>query len=83
MQRPDDLIIVCRDVREYRDKATGQLQRSSTPQNVHFHLRKECILVRYPRFHTGLLVVVPEFLPLLQQEHIQRLSANFGWNTSG
>ena len=36
---PDDLIIVYRDVREYRDRMTGQLQRSPSAQNVHFHLR--------------------------------------------
>ena len=31
---PDDLIIVYRDVRKYRDRATEQLQTSASGQNV-------------------------------------------------
>jgi hypothetical protein len=58
--RPDNLILFCRVIREYRDRITGQLQRSSFPQNVHFHLRRECIVMRYPAFHVGLLSITPE-----------------------
>ena len=36
VQRPNDLVVVCRDFRQYRDRMTGQLTRNSTPQNVHF-----------------------------------------------
>ncbi len=58
---PDDLIIFCRDIQEYRDRITGQLQRSSSAQNVHFHLRRECLMLRYPSFHVGLLSITPAF----------------------
>ena len=36
---PDDLVIVYRDFRRYRDQQTGQLQCTDAPQKVHFHLR--------------------------------------------
>ena len=82
VQRPDDLVVVCRDFREYRDRMTGQLTRSSSPQNVHFHLRRQCILTRYPRFHSGLVAISPAFQAFLHQEHRQSLAENFGWNES-
>ena len=78
LQRPDDLIVFCRDVREYRDRLSGQLRRSDMPQNIHFHLRKECILMKYPGFSSGVLKVGPEFLSHLHQEHLQQLVVNFG-----
>ena len=34
----DILIVARKDIRHYRDRNTGQLQFSSQPQNVHFHL---------------------------------------------
>jgi hypothetical protein len=43
---PDDLIVVYRDIREYRDRDTGQLQYSRGPVNLHFHLRSACIRIR-------------------------------------
>ncbi|XP_028413858.1 uncharacterized protein LOC114536703 [Dendronephthya gigantea] len=78
--RPDDLIIVCRDMREYRDRLTGQRQKSNTVQNVHFHLYKECVIRRYPNFHVGLLKIDGFQINHLQPEHLQRLATNFGWN---
>ena len=59
--RPDDLIIFCHDIQEYRDRLTRQLQQSSSAQNVHFHLRRECLVMRYPAFHVGLLSITPAF----------------------
>lgn len=76
---PDDLVIVYRDIREYRDRVTGQLQRSASPQNVHFHLRLCCIFKKYPQFHSKLLVVSADFLRLLRPEHLERLLSEFGW----
>lgn len=76
---PDDLIIVYRAVREYRDRITGQLQTSTSAQNVHFHLRAACVSKRYPDFHPGLLDVQPHFIRLLRPEHFQRLFSEFGW----
>ena len=78
-QRPDDLVVFCRDVRQYRDKFTGLLQQSNTVQNVHFHLRLECILARYPSFHIGLLHITETFGAVLQEEHVARLRENFKW----
>ena len=40
---PDDLIVVYRDRRQFRERLTGQLQFTSEPQNIHFHLRAACI----------------------------------------
>ena len=80
VQLPDDLVVVCRDFRQYRDRMTGQLTRSTTPQNIHFHLRQQCILTRYPRFHSGLLVISPAFQALRHQEHTHSLSVNLRWN---
>jgi hypothetical protein len=80
VQRPDDLIVVCRDFRQYRDRVTGQLAKSPAPQNVHFHLRRQCIVTRYPRFHSGLLVISREFQASLHQDHRNSLVENFGYN---
>ena len=79
LHRPDDLIVFCRDIREYRDRFSGQLQRSASAQNVHFHLRNECILMKYPGFSVEFLKIGPEFIPYLQQEHLRHLAVNFGW----
>ena len=35
---PDDLIVMYRDIRQFRHRITGQLTTSEGPQNVHFHL---------------------------------------------
>ena len=40
---PDDLIVMYRDKRQYRDRNTGQLVTTGEPQNVHFHLRFACV----------------------------------------
>ena len=47
---PDDLVVVYRDIRQFRERETGQLRHTTTPQNVHFHLRANCIRARYPNF---------------------------------
>ena len=67
----------------YRDRFSGQLQRSATAQNVHFHLLKDCILIKYPGFSVKFLKIGPEFIPYLQQEHLQHLTVNFGWTFNG
>jgi hypothetical protein len=61
---PEDLIVVYRDIRQFRDRNTGQIQFSSEPQNVHFHLRSACIRAKYPSFLGDVLVVPPDFPPL-------------------
>ena len=79
---PDDLIVVYRDVREYRDRITGQIHRSASAQNVHFHLRAGCILKRYPHFNPGLLNISADFIRSMLPEHLQRLFTEFGWTNS-
>ena len=76
---PDDLIVVYRDIRQFRDRNTGQIQFSSEPQNVHFHLRSACIRAKYPSFLGDVLVVPPDFPPLFKVEHVQRLVGEFCW----
>jgi hypothetical protein len=78
---PDDLIVVYRDIRQFRDRNTGQIQFSREPQNVHFHLRSACIRAKYPNFLGDVLVVPPDFPPLfkVELECVQRLVGEFGW----
>lgn len=77
---PDDLIVVYRDIRQFRDRNTGQLRVTAEPQNVHFHLRASCIKTKYPSFSGSSALVVPhEFRQHLKYEHIERLNEQFGW----
>ncbi len=78
---PDDLIVAYRDVRQYRQKNTGQILYSNGPQNVHFHLRAACIRARYPSFPgASALVVTSDVRARFRLEHIQRLYTEFGWS---
>ena len=78
---PDDLIVAYRDIRQYRQRNTGQLQFSNGPQNVHFHLRAACIRARYPNFPGASALVVPNDMKAhFRLEHIQRLYMEFGWS---
>eukprot|EP00794_Sanderia_malayensis_P001057 gene1057-394_t len=36
---PDDIVIVYKDIREYRDRQTGQIMQTPIAQNIHFHMR--------------------------------------------
>ena len=76
---PDDLIVVFRDIRQFRDRQTGQVQFTREPQNVHFYLRAFCLRARYPSFHgASALFIPPDFPGNVRIEHIQRLNAEFG-----
>jgi hypothetical protein len=75
---PDDLVVVYRDVRQYRSRNTGQLQYTQEPQHVHFHLRASCIRTRCRNFPSASALVVPNnFRPHFRLEHIQRLKMEF------
>ena len=74
---PDDLVVVYRDIRQYRDRNTGRLQYTNEPQNVHFHLRASCIREKYPSFVGKELIVTPEIHTHLRVEHIRRLVDEF------
>ena len=67
---PDDLIVVYRDIRQFRHRITGQLTTSTEPQNVHFHLHLACVRARYPHFVPNSLTSHPILL------------IGFAWSTS-
>ena len=75
---PDDLVVVHKDIRQYRDRNTGQIQFTKEPQNVHFHLKSACIRMRYPHFTSNALVISPDFARYFRSEHIERLANEFG-----
>eukprot|EP00794_Sanderia_malayensis_P006409 gene6409-7140_t len=77
-QAPEDLVVVYQDMRQYRDRATGNMVFTSEAQNVHFHLRLRCILAKYMFFNPGFLEIPPEFIAYFQEAHLQRLSSEFG-----
>ena len=71
---PDDLIVAYRDVRQHRQKNTGQIVYSNGPQNVHFHLRAACIRARYPSFPgASALIVTSDVTARFRLEHIRSL----------
>jgi len=75
--KEEDLIIVYRDFRQYRNQA-GQLTVTPDVQNIHFHLNTNCVRKRYPNF-SGINVVVPnDFMPLLMQEHVDCIRNQIG-----
>ena len=76
---PDDLIVVYRDIRQFRHRITGQLTTSTEPQNVHFHLRMACVRARYPHFVSSSLHVPPDIATRFNVEHLSRLLLEFGW----
>eukprot|EP00794_Sanderia_malayensis_P019657 gene19657-21604_t len=76
--QPDDIVIVYRDIRSYRDQITGLHTWSDREQNVHFHLKLACLLRRYPHFETTMLKVPNAFILMLTQQHFMRLKSEFG-----
>ena len=73
---PDDLIVAYRDIRQYRERDTGQIQFSNRLQNVHFHLRAACVRARYPSFLGASALVVPSDL-------VWNTFNVFTWNLDG
>lgn len=76
---PDDLVLVCRDKRIFRNPTNGLMQVADQATNVHFHLRATCLLRKYPSYNLKDLVVPREFVNIFQQEHFFRLMDEFGW----
>jgi len=70
--------VVHRDYRFYMHPHTGQNTVTQTPTNIHFHVIQACIQLKYPKFQSSDLIVVPEFLPLLNVEHKEVLHKEFG-----
>ena len=64
-----NLIVARKDIRHYRDRNTGQLQFSSQPQNVHFHLNLRCIHAKYAAFNPWNLTIDTFIYPYLQPKN--------------
>ena len=75
----EEIVLVCRDFREYRDRSTGQKNCTDYPVNVHFHMKAACVFARYRAFCTNDLNVSKEFIPFLRKEHYDTLRHEFGW----
>ena len=73
----DNLIVAWKGIRHYRNRNTGQLQFSSQPQNVHFHLNLRCIQAKYPTFNPCHLTIDTFIYPYLQPEHKFKLLTEF------
>ena len=73
-----ELVIVLRDYREYRNRLTGQIQYSSNIKNVHFHLSVSCALARCNNFVPANVVVTTDFLPYLSNEHKKIIKNELG-----
>ena len=73
----DNLIAARKDIRHYRNRNTGQLQFSSQPQNVHFHLNLRCIQEKYSTFNPCHLPIDTFIYTYLQPEHKFKLLTEF------
>ena len=76
----DNLIVARKDIRHYRDRNTGQLQFSSQPQNVHFHLNLRRTHAKYLTCNPCHLTIDIFIYPYLQPKHKFKLLIEF--NTS-
>ena len=61
----------------YHFKGMGQLQFSSQPQNVHFHLNLRCIHAKYATFNPWHLAINTFIYPYLRPEHKFKLLTEF------
>jgi hypothetical protein len=77
---PDDLVIAVRDYRHFRDPVTGMMRFTENTQNIHFHLRSVCVMVKYREFNHNWINVPKEMEQTLLPVHIQRLQNEFAWN---
>ena len=73
----ENLIIARKDVRYYRHRTTGQLQCSSQPQNLHFHLSLRCVVANYPMFLRSDLIIDQDVYTYLTPEHKMKLFSDF------
>ena len=73
----ENLINVRKDVQHCRHKATVQLQCSSQPQNLHFHLSLRCVVAKYPMFLKSDLKIDQDMYSYLTSEHKMKLFSGF------
>ena len=74
---PNDLVIMTRMNRQYRDNTTGEMR--SKEGNVYFHLNVHCIRRKQPYFIPQIATLSDETAPYLTQAHLHFLRA-FGLN---
>ena len=74
---PNDLVIMTRMNRQYRDNTTGEMR--SKEGNVYFHLNVHCIRRKQPYFSPQIATLSDESPPYLTQAHLHFLTA-FGLN---
>ena len=72
------LVVVYRDYRSFF--LNGVLRWTSNPENIHFHLNRGCVQLRYPNFLTNTLVIPEEFVPHLDMQQKLILLNEFGIN---
>ena len=70
------LIVMYRDYRSFLQN--GMLTWTNNPENVHFHLNRQCIQLRYPAFLPNTLVVPQEFIQHLNETQKLILLNEFG-----
>ena len=73
----ENLIITRKDVRHYRHRTTSQLQCSSQPQNLHFHLSLRQAVAKYPMFLRSDLKIDQDMYACLTPEHKMKLFSEF------
>ena len=73
----ENLIIARKDVRHYHHRTTGQLQWSSQPQNLHFHLSLRCVIAKHPMFLKSDLKIDQDMYAYLTPEHKMKLFSGF------
>ena len=88
---PNDLVIMTRMNRQYRDNTTGEMRRirrrirkdkedkEDKEGNVYFHLNVHCIRRKQPYFSPQIATLSDETAPYLTQAHLHFLRA-FGLN---
>ena len=73
----ENLIMARKDVRHYRQRTTGQLQCSSQPQNLHFHLSLRCVIAEDRIFLRSDLKIDQDMYAYLTPEHKMKLFSEF------
>ena len=74
---PFDLVLYRKELRMYK-KPSGELTYSITPQNVHFHLKKACILKKNSNFTVENISISESFQTSLTAVHFAHFRKEFG-----
>ena len=74
---PSDLVLYRKELRMYK-KPSGELTYSVTPQNVHFHFKKACILKKNSNFTVEIISISEAFQTSLTAVHFAHLRKESG-----